>query len=52
MKTGKLLILSKNVGIVQQALPLRVCRQVKEEACCCRSATLQGTARGALPLPV
>ena len=28
MKTGKLLVLFKYVGIVQQALPLRVCRHV------------------------
>ena len=30
MKTGKLLILFEYVGVVQQALALRVCRQVKE----------------------
>ena len=48
METGKLLILFKYVGVVQQALPLRVCRQVKDsklaaaglqaEGCCCGRA--------------
>ena len=49
METGKLLILFKYVGVVQQALPLRVCRQVKDSklAAAARRAGVQAEDRAA-----